>query len=130
MSRRFLAFLLAALAPISAHADTTGRATVIDGDTIEIRGERVRLDAIDAPESGQTCEMDGKPWHCGQQAALAQADLIGNQITAGFPLECSLWYRCREPQWVIWQSRLTMRRSGGKSLSPKSQHVARQAESW
>ena len=60
-----------------AHADTTGRATVIDGDTIEIRSQRIRLDAIDAPESGQTCEADGQPWRCGEQAALALADKIG-----------------------------------------------------
>ena len=62
---------------VPAHADTTGRAAVIDGDTIEIRGESIRLDAIDAPESGQTCEAAGQPWRCGQQAALALADMIG-----------------------------------------------------
>jgi endonuclease YncB( thermonuclease family) len=33
-------------APVPALADTTGRANVIDGDTIEVRGERIRLDAI------------------------------------------------------------------------------------
>ncbi len=44
---------------VPAQADTTGRATVIDADTIEIRGERIRLDGIDAPESSQTCEADG-----------------------------------------------------------------------
>ena len=57
-----VAALCLALAAIRAHADTTGRATAIDGDTIEIRGERIRLDAIDAPESGQACEVDGQPW--------------------------------------------------------------------
>lgn len=31
-----------------------GTASVIDGDTIEIRGERIRLDANDGPESSQT----------------------------------------------------------------------------
>jgi endonuclease YncB( thermonuclease family) len=31
-----------------------GTASIIDGDTIEIHGERIRLDAIDAPESSQT----------------------------------------------------------------------------
>jgi endonuclease YncB( thermonuclease family) len=55
----------------------TGRATVVDGNTIIIRGWRIRLDAIDAPESRQTCEADGQPWRCGQQAALALAEKIG-----------------------------------------------------
>ena len=77
MSRGLITFSLVAIAAIPAHADTTGRATVIDGDTIEVRGERFRLDAIDAPESGQTCEVDGQPWRCGQQAALALAGKIG-----------------------------------------------------
>jgi endonuclease YncB( thermonuclease family) len=62
-----------------AAADVTGRASVVDGDTIEIRGERVRLFGIDAPESGQTCSVSGQPYRCGQQAALALADHIGQR---------------------------------------------------
>ena len=43
-----------------------GTASVIDGDTIEIRGERLRLDAIDAPESSQLClDAAGKRYRCG-----------------------------------------------------------------
>ena len=47
-----------------ALADVTGTASVIDGDTIEVRGQRIRLHGIDAPESGQLCRLDGKPWQC------------------------------------------------------------------
>jgi endonuclease YncB( thermonuclease family) len=72
-----LALALAAGFAAPALADTTGRASVIDADTIDIRGERIRLHGIDAPESRQTCEADGETWRCGQQAALALADKIG-----------------------------------------------------
>jgi endonuclease YncB( thermonuclease family) len=43
----------------AAASDLTGRASVIDGDTIAIHGERIRLFGIDAPESRQTCEAAG-----------------------------------------------------------------------
>jgi endonuclease YncB( thermonuclease family) len=36
----------------------TGRASVIDGDALEIHGERIRLSGIDAPESAQLCKDD------------------------------------------------------------------------
>jgi endonuclease YncB( thermonuclease family) len=57
-----------------------GRASVTDGDTIEIRGERIRLNGIDAPESAQQCQkLDGSAWPCGRRAALALSDHIGIQ---------------------------------------------------
>ncbi len=65
-----------------ALADVTGTASVIDGDTIEIHSQRIRLHGIDAPESRQLCHLDGKPWQCGKDAANALAEKISRQPVA------------------------------------------------
>jgi endonuclease YncB( thermonuclease family) len=57
-----------------------GRASVVDGDTLEIQGVRIRLWGIDAVESSQTClDASGKPWPCGRRAAFALADFLGQR---------------------------------------------------
>ena len=57
---RLLVFLLLVIFASEASADITGKPRIIDGDTIEIAGERIRLHGIDAPESKQTCtDADG-----------------------------------------------------------------------
>ncbi|MDE4914892.1 thermonuclease family protein [Methylobacterium sp. 092160098-2] len=51
--------------------EIVGRASVVDGDTIEVRGVRIRLAGVDAPESDQTCSRgDGTTYRCGQASAL------------------------------------------------------------
>jgi endonuclease YncB( thermonuclease family) len=54
-----------------ASADSLlGRASIIDGDTLEIHGTRVRLWGIDAPESSQFCRgEDSLQYRCGAEAA-------------------------------------------------------------
>jgi endonuclease YncB( thermonuclease family) len=64
-----IAGLLVATAPVLA-ADLTGQASVVDGDTIEIHGTRIRLWGIDAPESTQLCRgEDSLQYRCGAKAA-------------------------------------------------------------
>lgn len=61
---RIFAFLIALLAtPVLAAPNGTIR--VIDADTIDVGGTRVRLFGIDAPEMGQPCRADGREWDCG-----------------------------------------------------------------
>jgi endonuclease YncB( thermonuclease family) len=65
--------------------DLIGRATIIDGDTLEIHGARVRLWGVDAPESSQLCRgEDSLPYRCGARAANELAILIG-----GRPVSCT-----------------------------------------
>ena len=49
-------------------ADVTGPARIIDGDSLEVASERIRLHGIDAPECRQICFIDGKRWQCGKDA--------------------------------------------------------------
>jgi len=58
----------------------SGQVRVVDGDTIDIGGERVRLEGIDTPEQSQTCPRRGSgTWHCGRKATKALKKLINGQ---------------------------------------------------
>ena len=70
------------LLPLLGSADTTiigGETRVIDADTLEVIGERVRLKGIDAPERRQFCERaSGALYPCGQAATRALRERIGD----------------------------------------------------
>jgi endonuclease YncB( thermonuclease family) len=58
------------------------RATAIDGDSLAAGDLRLRLHAIDAPELSQTCNRDGRPYPCGEEARRAMARILGNGMLA------------------------------------------------
>lgn len=79
-----LAVMLAA--KTAGAQEIVGTASVIDGDTIEIHGTRIRLEGIDAPETRQLCQdAGGAKYRCGQRAALYLSDLIGARPVACEP---------------------------------------------
>ena len=64
--------LCVAIASNATAAEIIGRASVVDGDTIEIQGQRIRFDGIDAPEARQQCQdATGQPYRCGRVSAEA-----------------------------------------------------------
>lgn len=82
--------LLSLPAASAAPGGIQGHALVIDGDTLEITGTRVRLAGIDAPELDQLCSTGGDvraagsaTYRCGEEAAAALAGRIG-----GDPVSC------------------------------------------
>jgi len=56
-----------------------GKAKIIDGDTIHIKSNKIRLHGIDAPETKQTCKIDNQDWYCGKQSTKELKNLIKNQ---------------------------------------------------
>jgi endonuclease YncB( thermonuclease family) len=60
-----------------------GVARVIDGDTIAVNDTRVRLEGIDAPETGQTCKRKWfGSWPCGAAATAALENLLSGKTVS------------------------------------------------
>ena len=58
----------------------SGPAQIIDGDTIDIGGTRIRLEGIDAPEASQTClDSRGETWACGTAATREMVHMTRDQ---------------------------------------------------
>ena len=79
---RFIVSINLIVMPVTVLAEIVGNPRIIDGDTIEISGKRIRLHGIDAPEVAQECVVANKWWPCGRDASLALSSLIGNNLVA------------------------------------------------
>jgi endonuclease YncB( thermonuclease family) len=80
-----LAWLVSPLMPPPPEP-LTGRARIVDGDTLRFGEDRVRLDGIDAPERNQTCKnAAGKRWNCGAEATDGLVALAGGRTITCAP---------------------------------------------
>lgn len=82
-----LVLLLGGAAYIAARLDPlpprfSGLAQVADGDSLRLRGDRIRLKGIDAPELDQICwDAAGQEWPCGRAARASLEVLLGQGPT-------------------------------------------------
>lgn len=98
-------------------AAIVGPARVVDGDTIEIAGTKIRLEGIDAPETGQTCTRRwfGK-WNCGTAAADALTTLVQRQTVS-----------CEATGRDKYSRTLAICSAGGRDLNA---YMVRQGLAW
>jgi len=84
--------LLAGVAVLTAwlasrsEVSPSGPARVVDGDSLVVNGREIRLQGIDAPEFGQSCQRAGDEVACGRQALQHLRRLIG-----GANITCTGW---------------------------------------
>jgi endonuclease YncB( thermonuclease family) len=80
----FTCVLYLAITPApAAPPGIVGPPTVINGETLKIKGRMFKLYGIMAPDLSQTCEVRGSPYNCGKISRTALMDLV-----AGVEVRC------------------------------------------
>jgi len=96
-----VALLLAVAAPHVSAEETPANPTIVDGDTIDLKGTRIRLHGIDAPEAGQKCKRARRgTWKCGKAALDRLTELSKGGISCfitGSDQHARYLAVCRQP---------------------------------
>ena len=115
---------------------------IVDADTLEVAGQKVRLQGIDAPESAQSCrQAGGQRYQCGDHATQALRTRIGPDAVT-----CTIEGRDRYMRalgicyaadgtdlngWLVSQGHaLAYRRYSTKYVPQEDQAKAAQAGVW
>ena len=114
--KRILVLALLAL-PLTAAADISGKPTIIDGDSIAIAGQEVRLFGVDAPERDQVCRDARGEWRCGFEATNALAFFIARN-----------WVTCQERDIDQYGRTVAVCYAGGIGGPDIGEHMVR--EGW
>src|SRR5437588_2989455 len=89
-----IGLLLLASTDAAMPVDLAGTASIIDGDTLEIHGTRIRLWGIDAPESTQLCRgEDSLQYRCGATAANDLDAFIATRLVKCSPINTDQYGR-------------------------------------
>jgi endonuclease YncB( thermonuclease family) len=89
-----------------APSQISGAGRAIDGDSLYVGRDEVRMKGIDAPEGRQTCLRGGQSWDCGNAARDELRRLIGNSV-----VQCSVVERDKHGRLLATCS------AGGRDLN-------------
>ena len=93
-----IAFAVWLVCSFAQAADLTGVPRIVDGDTLAIGAEKVRLQGIDAPETDQFClDGNGVRWTCGIEARDQLALHIGGAKSGVHQMALTLIRECLAP---------------------------------
>ncbi len=82
------------LVPVAVQAEIRGPIDVIDGDTFDVAGQRIRLQSIDAPENGQACGTEQGPmFDCGTWVTRAVRGMLRGQTATCAALDTDRYGR-------------------------------------
>lgn len=111
-----------------------GQASVIDGDTIEIAGERVQLNSVDAPEEWQVCLDERgaaarnrpRPWmHSCRHPVRLAAQFAGRDRYGRFVGTCFRADGKDVNRWLIESGNAVDRDTDNKGLYASAQQTAK-----
>lgn len=84
----------------------SGAGRAVDGDSLFVGRDEVRMKGIDAPEGKQTCTRDGRTWACGDAARDELRRLIGKDV-----VQCRVFERDKHGRFLSACS------AGGRDLN-------------